>query len=315
METGVLLGRELQLEEDERAALVREAAELGYTSAWTNSGPDLAGVESCQRWFEETGLKTGVAVVPTPGMDLEPLARASRKLGEASKGRFILGIGSGRVGSPDWRAKRGLGDVSPLALMREHITYLQRAAGVPVYLGSLGPLMIELTGEIADGLLPNWMDPSQLRWARERVARGAKKVGRDPAGIEVAQSIRIAVDDDRELAKGALTRAALGYVMGRPELPGGGPYRQAMTRMGLDEEISRLEAMRDTGSSEDEIVEAFPEPALRRLGAWGPAEEAVAQLQALAEGLDTTIVRVVAARKGVESVRAVIRACAPNLAK
>src|SRR5919206_1820949 len=95
METaGVMVGRELGFSEDERAQLVREAASLGYTSAWTNSGPDVAGVESCARWFKETGLTTGTDVVPTPSADLDALGRAARELGEASqgKGKFILGI-------------------------------------------------------------------------------------------------------------------------------------------------------------------------------------------------------------------------------
>src|ERR687885_901847 len=97
METGVLVGRELGFSEDERVQLVREAAGLGYTSAWTNSGPDVAGVETCRRWFEATGLTTGTAVVPTPTAPLDQLSKAARALNDASGGRFILGIGAGNM--------------------------------------------------------------------------------------------------------------------------------------------------------------------------------------------------------------------------
>src|SRR5919202_632417 len=104
-QTGVMVGRELRLAEDERVQLVREAAGLGYTSAWTNSGPDVAGVETCRRWFAATGLTTGTAVVPTPTAPLDQLAQAARALNDASGGRFILGIGAGNMISPAWRAE------------------------------------------------------------------------------------------------------------------------------------------------------------------------------------------------------------------
>jgi alkanesulfonate monooxygenase SsuD/methylene tetrahydromethanopterin reductase-like flavin-dependent oxidoreductase (luciferase family) len=312
METGVLVGRELRFSEDERAGLMSEAARLGYTSAWTNSGPDVAGVESCRRWFKETGLTTGIAVVPTPTADVDALGSAARALGEASQGRFILGIGAGSMISPAWRAKHGLADKRPVGLMREHLVRLKEAARVPLYLGALGPRMLHLVGELADGALPNWMDPSQLAWARQQVAVGARAAGRDPASITIGQSVRVAVDADPDVARVALAKSSLGYSLARPDQPGGGHYRRAMARMGLDEDLKKLEAMRDRGASEDEIAAAFPEPALRRLGAWGPPAEAAAAFKHLSEGLDIAIVRVVTARPGLDAARAVIRACAPG---
>ena len=310
MEIGVVVGRELGLSEEERTQLVGEAAELGYTSAWTNSGPDVAGVETCRRWFDATGLTTGIAVVPTPGMDLAALARAARALGEASGGRFILGIGAGKMSSPAWRAEHWLADARPVPLMREHVRRLAREAAVPVYLAAMGPRMLELVGEIADGTLPNWMDPPQLAWARERIADGARKVGRDPSAIRLGQSVRVCVDDDVDAARRALARAALGYALPRPGRPGG-HYRQAMARMGLDEDLTMLEGMRDRGASDEELAEAFPERALRRLGAWGRPKEAEAGFERLAQHLDIALVRVVIARPGLEAARAVVRACAP----
>jgi alkanesulfonate monooxygenase SsuD/methylene tetrahydromethanopterin reductase-like flavin-dependent oxidoreductase (luciferase family) len=308
MDTGVLVGRELGFSEDERAQLVREAASAGYTSAWTNSGPDVAGVESCGRWLEETGLTTGTAVVPTPTADVDALGRAASKLGD----KFILGIGAGSMISPAWRAQHGLTDRRPVELMREHLEKLRQMTSGPLYLGALGPRMLHLVGELADGALPNWMDPNQLAWARQQVAEAARAAGRDPGSIKIGQSVRVAVDDDPDVARVALAQASLGYALAKPGQPGGGHYRQAMTRMGLDEDLKKLEAMRDRGASEDEIAAAFPEAPLRRLGAWGRPAEAAAAFARLAQGLDIAIVRVVSARKGLDAARAVIQACAPT---
>jgi 5,10-methylenetetrahydromethanopterin reductase len=312
MVTAILVGLELRFSEDERDRLVGEAARLGYDGAWTTSGPDLSGVEACRRWFDATGLATGTAVVPTPTVDLAALARAARALGEASGGRFILGIGAGGMSSPAWRAEHGLADARPLAMMRDHVRRLKGEAGVPVFLAAVGPRMLELAGEIADGALPLWMDPSQLAWARERIAEGARRVGRDPATIRIGQSVRVSVDEDAEAARRAVARQALRYSLGRPSGVVVGPYRQMMSRMGLDEDLTMLEGMRDRGAGEEELAEAFPERALRRLGAWGTPEQATARLRELAAPLDIALVRVVAARPGLDAARAVIQACAPG---
>ncbi len=311
METGVVVGRELGLSEEERTRLVSEAAELGYSSAWTNSGPDVAGVETCRRWFDASGLTTGIAVVPTPGMDLAPLAGAARALGEASNGRFILGIGAGAMSSAAWRAEHGLADATPVGLMREHTERLKREAAVPVYLAGLGPRMLELAGELADGVLPNWLNPPLLAWARERIAEGARRAGRDPSAIPVGQSVRVCVDDDVDAARRALAKSALGYGLSRPGHPGGGPYRQAMARMGIGEELTMLDGMRDRGASDEELAAAFPADALRLLGAWGRPDEALTGFKALAQNLDIILVRIVTARPGLEAARGVIQACAP----
>src|SRR5690606_21817769 len=65
----------------------------------------------------------------------------------------------------------------------------------PVYLGALGPEMLRLAGELADGVCLNWCTPEQIAWSRERIAEGARRVGRDPASVKVVEYIRVCVDD------------------------------------------------------------------------------------------------------------------------
>ena len=68
--------------------------------------------------------------------------------------------------------------------------------------------------------------------------------------------------------------------------------------------------MRDRGDSEDAIVEAFPEICYSR---WVTTERSMVRRAAftrIAAGLDTAMVRVVAAPAGCQSVAAVMRACA-----
>jgi alkanesulfonate monooxygenase SsuD/methylene tetrahydromethanopterin reductase-like flavin-dependent oxidoreductase (luciferase family) len=185
----------------------------------------------------------------------------------------------------------------------------------PVYLGALGPRMLEMSGELADGASLNWCTPEQIAWSREHIAEGAAKAGRDPSEINVAEYIRICVDDDVDAARIALAKATMGYALGatvptdRERQLG---YRAHFERMGFTDELAALDDMRRNGASRDEVAEAFPVEILNAVGYFGKADGAAAAFKRLAEGLDTAIVRVVAARRGVDSTLAVMRACAPD---
>ena len=70
--------------------------------------------------------------------------------------------------------------------------------------------------------------------------------------------------------------------------------------------------MRELGASGDELVDAVSEGLLRGVGYYGTAGGAAEAFAKLSAGLDVAIVRVVAARDGIESVRTVMEACAPS---
>ena len=185
----------------------------------------------------------------------------------------------------------------------------------PVYLGTLGPEMLRLAGELADGVNLNWCTPEQIVWSRERITEGAARTGRDAAEVKVAEYIRVCVDDDPETARMAFARSTMGYALGQTvptarerELG----YRAHFERMGFTEELADLERMRESGASRDEVADAFPVEILQQVGYYGPADGAAAAFNRLAQGLDTAIVRVVGARPGVESVLNVMRACRPQ---
>jgi len=183
---------------------------------------------------------------------------------------------------------------------------------VPVVLGALGPQMLRLAGEASDGAATNWGTPETHAWSRAQVAEGAKRAGRDPADVKMIEYIRICVDDDEDAARRAFTRALMGYALARPGVSKTLGYRGHFGRMGFDEALSEVEEHRDRGASDDELIDAFPIELARQVGYFGPASGAAAAFRRLAEGLDTAIVRVVRARPTLESVVAVMEACAPR---
>jgi alkanesulfonate monooxygenase SsuD/methylene tetrahydromethanopterin reductase-like flavin-dependent oxidoreductase (luciferase family) len=188
------------------------------------------------------------------------------------------------------------------------------APKTPVHLGALGPEMLRLAGELADGAALNWCSPEQIAWSRQRIVEGAERTGRDAAEVKVVEYIRVCVDDDVELARRAYTRALMGYALGArvpTERERALGYRAHFERMGFTDALAELDVMRSHGAPQDEVVDAFPKELLQRVGYYGPSSGAAEVFGRLAEGLDTAIVRVVAARPGLASVRAVMEACQP----
>jgi alkanesulfonate monooxygenase SsuD/methylene tetrahydromethanopterin reductase-like flavin-dependent oxidoreductase (luciferase family) len=176
----------------------------------------------------------------------------------------------------------------------------------PVYLAALGPQMLRLAGEVADGVLLNWATPERIAASRELVDAGAVRAGRDPGSVPMTMYIRVCVDDDVAAARQAFGAQVLGYA------PGAG-YRGLFAQMGFDAELTELEQRRDRGVAMAELVDAAPEDMLRAVGYYGPAAGAPAAFARLSAGLDEAIVRIVTARPGLEPASHAMAALTPAL--
>jgi alkanesulfonate monooxygenase SsuD/methylene tetrahydromethanopterin reductase-like flavin-dependent oxidoreductase (luciferase family) len=348
MEIGIGLDQTLGLSYDEQADVSAEAAKLGYTQIWTpETGAEDAFLTCVLRWQATRealpgGVTTGIAVSPVGLRTPMGLAMSAGSVSNLTGGRFILGIGAGQAQSPQYRRTWGLRGSSVLGLMRDYILTMkallagetveydgpsisyhgarlgiQPPQNTPAYLGALGPEMLRLGGEVADGVSLNWCSTEQVAWSRERVAEGASKSGRDASSVKVAEYIRICVDEDEDVARRAYTRNLMGYALGfgPPSPPGtkSQGYRAHFERMGFTDDLDRLDDMRRANAPTEEVVDAFPEALLKAVGYYGPASGAAASFRALSAGLDIAIVRVISARPGdIEATRVTMLACAPG---
>jgi alkanesulfonate monooxygenase SsuD/methylene tetrahydromethanopterin reductase-like flavin-dependent oxidoreductase (luciferase family) len=341
VEIGVGLDRNLGFSVDEYREMAREAARLGYASVWTNSMRGRESNQMCSQFWAASaevvagGLQTGISVVPATFWTVPSLASAAATTGEITGGRFTLGVGSGDIHDLAQRRLLGLREVSPLALARDYLVTLRSiltgrettydgptvqldrftlefdAPHVPVILGALGPRMLRLAGEAADGVGLNWSPPAQTAWSRERIAEGAASVGRDPSEVKVIAYIRVSVDEDEDRARRAFMRALFRYAIVRPGVPKHLGYRGHFGRMGFDEALSALEERRDRRASLEELYDAMPVDLARQVGYFGPAAGAAAAFRRLSEGLDVALVRVVPARPTLASVFEIMAACQP----
>ena len=346
---GVGLDGRLGLPFDQLRAAAREAGQLGFESLWTPAGGVPDSFHVCAAWSQDTSLRTGISVVPAARM-WTPLSLAAQAatLAQLSSGRFVLGLGTGGYGPGFW-ASVGLQN-RPIAVMREYVTQVRAllageqvtggqvvtadpgssgggtpgwprsaALGVadlppaPVYLAALGPQMLRLAGETADGALLNWATPERIAASRARIDEGSARAGRGPGSVPMTMYIRVCIDDDVAAARQAFGAQVLGYAMGQPGVPQTPGYRGLFAQMGFDAELTELEARRDAGMALPDLVAAAPDEMLRAVGYYGPAAAAPAAFARLSEGLDETIVRVVTARPGLEPVSQAMAALTPAL--
>ena len=302
MEIGLGVDSRFALSDDDQRALAHEAAALGYQSLWTPIGNTPEPFAVCAIWTQSSGLTTGIAVAPLSAWSIDDLASVSKKTLERCRGKFTLGIGTGRTSQ------------APIRVMREAIDALRgRLPGLRVYLGALGPQMLRLAGRRYDGAALNWCTSEQVRWSRERVAAGARAARRDPADVKIHEYIRVCIDEDEHAAGIAFAKMVMAYALARPGMDKTKGYRAHFARMGFDETLNDLESRRESGASEDELARIFPVELLRRVGYWGRPEGAREAFLRLAEGLDIAVVRLVPARRNdLAAVRAAMAACAPR---
>lgn len=84
---------------------------------------------------------------------------------------------------------------------------------VPVYLAGTGPLMQQLAGEIADGLLTaSITTPAFVEYSREQLRSGAAKSGRDGDAVDLGCTIVASIDEDRDRGRDGAREIAAMYL-------------------------------------------------------------------------------------------------------
>lgn len=290
--------------------LVRRAEALGYESVWAAEGQGKSAFGKLERWAAHTdriGLATGIVNVfsRTPAA----IAQAAATLDAHSGGRAILGLGVAHPGVVE--GFHGAEFERPLPRMAEYIELIRRylrgdpegfdgeffspsrtafweafepeRAAIPIYNGALGPGNVRLTGQYADGWLPNLYPESQFAEARNWLATGAARAERDPSEIDVAMYVLTAVHEDPERAKRAAAEHVAYYLRDIP-----GYYDRAAEQAGFEDDVEAARAAPTTEAGAERISDEL----LDRLAVVGTPETARAQLDELrAAGVDLPIVR------------------------
>jgi alkanesulfonate monooxygenase SsuD/methylene tetrahydromethanopterin reductase-like flavin-dependent oxidoreductase (luciferase family) len=142
----------------------REAEARGFSSFWVNHPGPVDGLGSLAQAAAETRrLDLGVGVVPLHTRGPESIVDGVKQHA-LPVARLLLGVGSPNPQS--------------LRRVREGVAALRRGLATRVIVAALGPRMCQLAGEVADGVLFNWLTPEYARRCAELVAAGAMAAGR-----------------------------------------------------------------------------------------------------------------------------------------
>jgi alkanesulfonate monooxygenase SsuD/methylene tetrahydromethanopterin reductase-like flavin-dependent oxidoreductase (luciferase family) len=215
-------------------------------------------------------------------------------------GRLLPGIG---LGLPVWIEQMGLRPRSDLTAMRECVTSVRRLLDgeevdgdgrsfdfhgvrlsyptterVPLYMGVIGPKMLRLSGEIADGTVVSVLaSPEYVTWTREQIAAGQAAAGRNDAH-PMAVFAMFSVDRAGTKAKEAIRPVTAFYLHAMPE--------NALTDVyGIAEEAAALAAQ-----GFDAVLEGMPDQWIEDLVIAGDLEECAAKIRRLLEaGADSVV--------------------------
>jgi probable F420-dependent oxidoreductase len=197
--------------------VAREAERLGYTDAWSYEADGIDCFSPLATIGAVSSLRLGTAIANVYTRGPATLAMSAAGLADVAPGRFCLGIGSGsQVIVEAWN---GGAFERPATRVRETALFLRRAlagervvfhgetfsvdgfrlsrppsAPVPIHVAALRPGMLKVAGEVADGVIVNWLSaedvPKSIAVARE----AARAAGRDPAALEFSIRIMINID-------------------------------------------------------------------------------------------------------------------------
>ena len=144
----------------------REAEALGYSSFWVNHPGSTDGLAALAHGAgETTRIELGIGVIPLHTRGPEEIVKGVRATG-LPLDRLLLG-----VGSPNPKS---------LSRVRDGVAAIRAQLKTRVIVAALGPKMCRLAGEIADGVLFNWLTPEHARLSAGLVREGAKAAGRTP---------------------------------------------------------------------------------------------------------------------------------------
>jgi F420-dependent oxidoreductase-like protein len=271
----VAIGLRLETDDDwgKAADYVVEAERLGVDFVWSHESWGLDAATPLAFMAARTSrIRLGSGIMQAGTRTPALLAMTSMSLASMSGGRFVLGLGvSGPQVIEGWH---GIRFDRPLTRMRETVEIVRRALrgervayqgqvyelplpggegkalrtsarpqpDIPVYLATLSPRSLEMTGEIADGWLGTSFMPEHARVFFDHIEAGAKRAGRSLASLDLQAGGHLAFGDDVERMIAA-RKPGLAFTLGAMGSRQHNFYNDAFKRAGYVDaatEVQRL---------------------------------------------------------------------------
>jgi F420-dependent oxidoreductase-like protein len=289
--TFISVGRSLETAVDR----VRIAERLGYHSVYTThlAGRDSLTVLGAYAHATES-IRLGTGVLPIYSRTPVATAQQAVTIDEMSSGRLTLGIGvSHQVTVENWY---GTHIGRPVAEMDEYVAVLRAMfrredppeaerfptrfhflgceprPDLPIYLGALSPKMLELAGEVADGVILWLCNPDYIRSVVvPHVREGRRRAGKDLDGFDIVAAVPTAVTDEVDGARATLRADLSPYFL----LPF---YRAMIERSGYEADVRLFDEAMERGDASAAAI-AISDGFLENLAAIGPPDIAAATVE------------------------------------
>jgi probable F420-dependent oxidoreductase len=326
---GVRLENDPNLSPQDYQELSSQAEKNGFEAVWVPEGGGRDSLTSLATIAMKTNsVKLGTGILPIFARTPTNTAMSAAGMAAVSDGRFLLGLGVGHA--PTVESRDGIPFKQPMTRMRETIQIIKALLSgeevnftgkqfkitgasmgaatpktkVPIYIAALGPQMLEMVGELADGVLMNWTAVDYLGEAIGHIKRGAERAGRDPNEIDIAGYVRVAVGDNLTESRDSLRRQVARYAS-NPF------YRNFFAQTGFDKEMSAAAAALADGNL-DKAADSITEEMQDQVAIVGTVEECRAALEKRrAAGLQLPVIAPFAVGDNMASHRHVIEAMAP----
>jgi 5,10-methylenetetrahydromethanopterin reductase len=226
--------------------LAKVADEVGLDSIWVAEGyhffrdvgePRSATTVAAAIALNTKRIKIGLGIIPPYTRHPALIAMEAVSLAELSGGRFTLGLGAAKAAAMHMGYTAET--LKPLPAHRDAIAIVRAllegkaldykgksftfdapprhpkepAVKVPIAMGTTGPLILKLAGEIADIiLLPTFTTPAFVRYARGEIAKGAAVSGRNVDDIPLGATIPFSVHEDGRKARDAIRQLTAVYI-------------------------------------------------------------------------------------------------------
>jgi len=276
---------------------VQYAEQRGFEAVWQadsrlvrDAVVPMAAFATCT----ET-IRIGSGVVDCWTRNPARLASTFSTLDDLAPGRIILGIGAwweplaSKVGVHRHRplkAMRETVEACRALLADETVTYdgefvhldgveldyvyqERRPKHVPIYIGATGDRMLELTGEIADGVVLNYLvSPEYNRRAMDRLADGAARAGRSVDDLDRPQLVVCSVAETRAEALDGARLMVTQYLGQQPHI-----MKASGVPESLLEEIGRVLTWPATHEQVEAASKLVPDGIVQMICAAGTADE------------------------------------------
>jgi 5,10-methylenetetrahydromethanopterin reductase len=282
---------------------VRYAESRGFEAVWQAESRLVrdAIVPMAAYAATTSRIKVGSGVINNWTRNAALIAATFSTLDDLAPGRILCGLG---VWWEPLATKVGVSRRKPLQAMRETVEVVRRLLrmekvtfkgefvqvedieidivhgdrspkDVPIYIGATGMKMMELTGEIADGVLLNYLvSPAYNREAMAHLSAGAERAGRNAEKIDRPQLIVCSLDEDRQRALDNARKLVTQYLGQQPHI-----MKASGVSQDLLDEIGRVLTW---PAEEHQILEAMrlvPDEVVQLITASGTPDECRAKVR------------------------------------